>query len=76
MAHRTMASWPSDRRFLVLSQPRLAFGTVSAAFTDGCEGIDHETFHQLVRVQVAGRRYTGLNPLPGILDAAHGDSAT
>ena len=23
----------------------------------GYEGIDHETFHQLVRVQVAGRRY-------------------
>ena len=56
MAHRTMASWPSDRRFLVLSQPRPAFGTVSAAFT---EGIDHETFHQLARVQVAGRRYAG-----------------
>jgi hypothetical protein len=52
-------SWPSGRRFLVLSLPRLAFGTVSAAFTDGYEGIDHETFHQLERVQVAGRRYAG-----------------
>jgi hypothetical protein len=25
----------------------------------GYDGIDHETFHQLVRVQVAGRRYAG-----------------
>ena len=59
MGHMTMASWPSGRHFLALSQPRLAFGTVSAAFTDGYKGIGHETFDQLVRVQVAGRRYTG-----------------
>jgi class 3 adenylate cyclase len=30
----------------------------------GYDGIDHETFHQMVRVQVAGRRYPGWIHLP------------
>ena len=31
----------------------------------GYDGIDHEAFHQMVRVQVAGRRYPGWIHLPG-----------
>lgn len=30
----------------------------------GYDGIDHETFHQLVRIRVAGRRYPGWIHLP------------
>jgi len=37
----------------------------SAVVRHGYDGIDHETFHQLVRVQVAGKRYPGWIHLPG-----------
>ena len=36
----------------------------SSVVRHGYDGIDHETFHQLVRVQVAGRRYPGWVHLP------------
>jgi class 3 adenylate cyclase len=36
----------------------------SSVVRHGYDGIDHETFHQLVRVQVAGRRYQGWIHLP------------
>jgi class 3 adenylate cyclase len=37
----------------------------SSIVRHGYEGINHETFHQLVRVQVAGKRYPGWIHLPG-----------
>jgi hypothetical protein len=36
----------------------------SSVVRHGYEGIDHEAFHQLVRVNVAGRRYPGWIHLP------------
>jgi len=36
----------------------------SSVVRQGYDGIDHETFHQMVRVQVAGRRYPGWIHLP------------
>jgi hypothetical protein len=36
----------------------------SSVVRHGYDGIDHETFHQLVRVQLAGRRYPGWIHLP------------
>jgi class 3 adenylate cyclase len=36
----------------------------SSVVRHGYDGIDHETFHQLVRVQVAGKRYAGWIHLP------------
>ena len=36
----------------------------SSVVRHGYDGIDHETFHQMVRVQVAGRRYPGWIRLP------------
>lgn len=37
----------------------------SSVVRHGYDGIDHETFHQVVRVHVAGRRYPGWIHLPG-----------
>jgi class 3 adenylate cyclase len=37
----------------------------SSIVRHGYDGIDYETFHQLVRVQVAGKRYPGWIHLPG-----------
>ena len=37
----------------------------SSVVRHGYDGIDHEAFHQMVRVQVAGRRYPGWIHLPG-----------
>jgi class 3 adenylate cyclase len=37
----------------------------SSVVRHGYDGIDHETFHRLVRVQVGGRRYPGWIHLPG-----------
>ena len=37
----------------------------SSVVRHGYDGIDHETFHQLVRVRLAGRRYSGWIHLPG-----------
>jgi class 3 adenylate cyclase len=37
----------------------------SSVVRHGYDGIDHETFHQMVRVQIAGRRYPGWIHLPG-----------
>ena len=37
----------------------------SSVVRHGYDGIDHETFHQLVRVRVAGRLYPGWIHLPG-----------
>jgi len=36
----------------------------SSVVRHGYDGIDHESFHQLVRVQIAGRRYPGWIHLP------------
>ena len=36
----------------------------SSVVRHGYDGIDHESFHQMVRVQVAGRRYPGWIRLP------------
>ena len=36
----------------------------SSVVRHGYDGIDHEAFHQMVRVQVAGRRYPGWIRLP------------
>ena len=36
----------------------------SSVVRHGYDGIDHETFHQMVRVQIAGRRYPGWIHLP------------
>ena len=36
----------------------------SSVVRHGYDGIDHGTFHQLVRVRVAGRRYPGWIHLP------------
>ena len=36
----------------------------SSVVRHGYDGIDHETFHQMVRVQVAGRRHPGWIHLP------------
>lgn len=37
----------------------------SSVIRHGYDGIDNETFHQLVRVRLAGRRYSGWIRLPG-----------
>ena len=37
----------------------------SSVVRHGYDGIDHEAFHQMVRVQVAGRRHPGWIHLPG-----------
>jgi hypothetical protein len=37
----------------------------SSVVRHGYDGIDHETFHQMVRVHIAGRRYPGWIHLPG-----------
>jgi class 3 adenylate cyclase len=37
----------------------------SSVVRHGYDGIDHETFHQMVGVQIAGRRYPGWIHLPG-----------
>jgi hypothetical protein len=37
----------------------------SSVIRHGYDGIDNETFHQLVRVRLAGRRYPGWIHLPG-----------
>ena len=36
----------------------------SSVVRHGYDGIDHDSFHQLVRVQVAGKRYPGWIHLP------------
>lgn len=40
----------------------------------GYEGIDHKTFHQLVRVQVADRRYAGGFPVTSWVRALTGEA--
>jgi len=37
----------------------------SSVVRHGYDGIDHEAFHSLVRVQVAGKRYPGWIHIPG-----------
>jgi class 3 adenylate cyclase len=50
----------ADPLILVVSED--IYGSV---VRHGYDGIDHEAFHQMVRVQVAGRRYPGWIHLPG-----------
>ncbi len=50
----------ADPLILVVSQD-----IYSSVVRHGYDGIDHQSFHQLVRVHVAGRRYPGWINLPG-----------
>ena len=50
----------ADPLILVVSEA--IYGSV---VRHGHDGIDHEAFHQMVRVQVAGRRYPGWIHFPG-----------
>ena len=50
----------ADPLILVVSE-----AIYSSVVRHGYDGIDHEAFHQMVRVQVAGRRHPGWIHLPG-----------
>jgi hypothetical protein len=56
---KTILREMADPLILVVSED-----IYSSVVRHGYDGIDHETFHQLVRVRVAGRRYQGWIHLP------------
>jgi hypothetical protein len=68
IAFRLLDAAPVKRTFREMADPLILVisGDIySSVVRHGYDGIDHQAFHPLVRVQVAGRRYPGWIHLPG-----------